>query len=124
MSLPLEEKIGKLKTRAENYDKLTDNKKIQNFEEYNQMAKEKDEYSAILMNFKNTLNGDPKKKKNVICDDKTFGVLMTQIHEIKQKMDDNNISLDELMELYGKLNDAKTKIDVYLNNKKMVIKNI
>jgi hypothetical protein len=122
--LTLEEKIDKLKTKAETYDKLTDNEKIQNFEEYNQMLVEQNEYNALLMNYKNVLSNDNKKKKNVTCDDKAFGILMTQVHEIKQKMDENNISLDELMELYGTLNDAKIKIDVYLNNKKISIKNI
>ena len=119
----LEEKINKLKIKAIEYDKLHDNEKIQNVEEFNQMVCDREEYIAKLSTYKNILSNEPKKKKIQVCDDKTFVTLMTTVHEIKQKLEDN-ISLDELIELYGKINDAKSKIDVYLNNKKMIIKNI
>lgn len=119
----IEERIQKLKNDAEKYDKLEDNVKIQQIEQYNQMIVEKEACEELLTNYKNMLNTDSKKKKITVCDDKTFNKYMEQVHEIKQKLE-QNVPLDELVDLYIKFNDAKVQIDAYLNNKKMVIKTI
>lgn len=119
----IEERIAKLKQDTEKYDKLEDTVKIQQSEQYNQLIAEKEACEELLTKYKNMLMTDSKKKKITVCDDKTFNKYMEQVHEIKQKLE-QNIPLDELVELYVKFNDAKIQIDVYLNSKKMVVKTL
>jgi len=119
----IEERILKLKQDAEKYDKLEDNVKIQQSQQYNQMIEEKEACEELLTKYKSMLIPDSKKKKITVCDDKMFNKYMEQVHEIKQKLD-QNIPLDELVDLYIKFNDSKVQIDAYLNNKKMIIKTL
>lgn len=119
----LEERIIKLKQEAEKYDNLEDTVKIQQSEQYNQMIAEREACEEILENYKTVLITDTKKKKMTVCDDKTFNKYMEQIHEIKQKIE-QNVPLDDLVDLYVKFNDAKVQIDAYLNSKKLVIKTL
>ena len=119
----IEDRILTLKKETEQYEKLEDTNKIQQIDQFNQLIKEKEVCEEVLNNYKNLLTVEPKKKKVTVCDDKTFNKYMEQVHEIKQKLE-QNIPLDELIELYTKFNEAKFQIDAYLNCKKMVIKTI
>lgn len=119
----IEERIAKLKQQVDDYDKLEDTVKIQQTEQYNKMIREKESCEEVLINYKKMLTIDTKKKKIITCDDKMFNKYMEQVHEIKQKIE-QNVPLEEIVELYGKFNDAKVQIDTYLNSKKLVIKTI
>ena len=119
----IEERIAKLKQQVDDYDKLEDTVKIQQTEQYNKMIREKESCEEVLINYKKMLTIDTKKKKIITCDDKMFNKYMEQVHEIKQKIE-QNVPLEEIVELYGKFNDAKVQIDAYLNSKKLVIKTI
>ena len=116
--LSIEERIGALRSQAEEYDQLSDQDKIKNIDTYNKIVQEREICIALIGDFKVSLT-TPKsnnKKKQPNTD-----ALMEKVHDIKTKIESDDIKLDELVDLYTQLSDAKSKLDVHFTNKKMQI---
>lgn len=116
----IEEKIVELKLQAEEYNKLSDQDKIKNIDTYNKIVQERELCTSVINEFKKSITIDvtksTTKKKQPTPD-----ALMDKVHEIKIKMDSDDMKLDELIDLYTQLCDAKSKLDVHFTNKKMQI---
>lgn len=120
----IEDKITLLKLKAIEYDEMTDQNKITNLDKYNKIVKEKDNCIAQLEKYKElimlidtqTINTNEKSHNNDI-----FDSLLQKIHEIKNKMNNQNVKLDELIELHVQLTEIKSQFEACSQNKKLEI---
>lgn len=120
----IEDKITLLKLKAIEYDEMTDQNKITNLDKYNKIVKEKDNCIAQLEKYKElimlidtqTINTNEKSHNNDI-----FDSLLQKIHEIKNKMNNQNVKLDELIELHVQLTEIKSQFGACSQNKKLEI---
>lgn len=120
----IEEKINLLKKEVDNYNSLSDHDKIKLFNNYNNFINEKEQCNIIIDNYKKKLHTKEENKGTIDYSDETFKVQMERIHEIKSSIDNNNFSLDKLVELYIELNEIICGLDSYFSNKNMEIINL
>ena len=134
----VEQKIDDLKKKIDQYESMKDSEKINNIQNYNELSKELNNCKIILTASKNTFknietnitdndmeNDNSKKKKGKKIsnenDDTSIEYLMVSVKEIKKQLDNNNLTLQEMIHLYDQFNRIKLKLTEMLKEKKMEI---
>ena len=107
------------------FNALSNSEKIKNIDTYNTFVSNISDYQAQLEEFQTILDqieNPPKtKKKSKPFTNKDFTVAMNKIMEIKKRIDENDISVDDLIELYKDLKAFQMKVVPYLEGKKLEI---
>jgi hypothetical protein len=123
--ITIEEKIKDIKQRTQKYNNLTDDNKIKSIDEYNSILKEKESCLEKLEQYKTILNSiDNINDNSSINDqqnDKEIELLMLKTHEIKNKMKDSNINLNEMVSLLSEMTKVKSRLSICLESKKLEI---
>ena len=138
----VEQKIEDLKKKIDQYESLKDTEKLNNTQNYNDLIKELDSCKIILAASKNTFkniekntitdindsdseNDNSKKKKgkkiSTEKDNTSIEYLMDCVKDVKKQLDNNNLSLQEMIHLYAQFNETKLKLTEMLKEKKMEI---
>lgn len=116
MTDTIEQQITQLRNRATEYDKLSDSDKVSKIAEYNQIIIEKEQYSNMLTALKTELSIVPNTDNN-----SDISSCMANIEIIKTKMNADNITIIELIDLHKSLNGYIKFMDAYFNSKKLEI---
>lgn len=116
--MDIENRISELKKLADTYDKMSSIDKIKNTDTYNKIMEEKGVCVELLNNYRKML--DASIDTGEVNDDNIM-LLLERVSEIKQKMNDTSMSLNEIIELYVNLTTIKVKLDSYFDNKKIQI---
>ena len=123
-NINIDDKITQLKKLVEKYDKMDNIEKIKHTDNYNNIIQEKESCINLVNKYKNAVDNIDKNKNNIteeiVTDDKVF-MLLEQFNEIKKQINDSTLNLNELIDLYIKLNNVKTQLDLYFGNKKLQI---
>jgi len=122
----IEEMVTLLKLQTNEYNELPDQEKLKNTDTYNKIIKGTDNCIIELETYKEILNAVDKpskdvKKKTQVVDDKILDTSMNKIHEIKTNIDNPNMKLNDLIELYVQLTEIKSQLDFCFQNKKIEI---
>lgn len=119
----LEERIEKLQKDLQEYNSLSNKKKIANALKYNKVCKDKDSIEKELDDINKKIEEIDQLPEKDKCTKKMYISLSKFVNELEDSIDDS-MSLDDLIELYEKLTDAKRKMCGYLEKRKMTIKKI
>ena len=95
----IEDKINQLKNKAIAYGKLSDQDKMINIAEYNQIIIEKEQYVNILNTLKTPASEIPET--NIIEND--ISEIMKQADLLKNKINTDDISITELIDLHTQI---------------------
>ncbi len=122
ININIDDKLVQLKKLVEEYDKMDNLEKIKHTDNYNNIIQERDSCIKLVNNYKNTVNNVDKDNiiKEILTED-TVIILLEQFNDIKKRINDSTLTLNELIELYVTLNSVKTQLDLYFENKKMQI---
>lgn len=118
--------INDLAKQVQEYDSKTNDEKIQNIDEYNQIMNNISNYEEEIEKYKTKLSEieskKPLKKKSIYTKN-NFTDDMDSLQEIKNSIDSTSkdLSIDDLMDLYDKITKIQLRIVPYLENKKMEI---
>jgi len=117
----IEEKMEFLKSKAIEYNELSDSDKLKCIDKYTKMMAEKDKCLLLLEKYKNILA--PMEQQNILdpIENDTMDNLINKINHIKQRMNDKNIKLSDSFELYIRLTEIKSQMDAHLRNKTLEI---
>jgi hypothetical protein len=117
MTDSIEDKIAKLKVLASEYNNLSDQDKLKNIDQYNILIKEKETCVNILNDHKKSLAGIPIKHDSVV----DIGTLLNVINDIKNKLDDNNMKISEMIALHDKVLISKSQLSKHFSDKQLEI---
>jgi uncharacterized protein YneF (UPF0154 family) len=121
--MSIDERLNKLRILTENYNKLPDDKKIQQVDMYNEIISEKDKCSAEV-ELCRTVLCQTSTYENVTCTDDDFNKMMESIKIIETQMSDPNISFDMLRVLLKQFGEYKAMFEVYAKDRKMKMVNL
>jgi hypothetical protein len=113
----IEDKIAKLKVLASEYNKLSDQDKLKNIDQYNTLIKEKESCISILNDHKKSLAEIPIDHDSVV----DIGALLNVINDIKNKLDDNNMKISEMISLHDKALISKSQLLKHFSDKQLEI---
>lgn len=131
----VENKITDLKKKIEQYENLSDTDKINNISLYNEIVKELNSCKILLIAIKNTFENigneesdldeeqpsGGKNKKSKKKTNETVDNLMENVTTVKTKLENKELTLQELIHLYNQFYQNKTKLVEALKEKKMEI---
>lgn len=117
--ITIETRIAELKSRANEYEKMSDQDKIKNLNEYDKIITEKELCIDIINTYKYAIsNTNNENNTNAEFD---VSILMENINNIKKRIEDNDIPIHELIDLHRQLSIMIGYLNKYFHNKKLEI---
>lgn len=115
--------VNNLVKEVQEYNTLANEDKIQNVDKFNSIMETISQYDTMLQNYKDRLvEIDTKsiKKKSAYVK-KNFVTDMEKIMSIKNEIELNRSTIDQLLDLYSEFSIIQQRIIPYLENKKLEI---